>query len=68
MSEALSLMEQAARCFDLAKSAKNQTMARTLTEIGMQYVKQARELRLAEHGQADTARAGTAAAGTAKSE
>jgi hypothetical protein len=46
MSQAADLMELAAQCFDQAKAQKNPVAAATLTEIGVQYVRQARELRL----------------------
>lgn len=47
MSEtAAILMQKAAQCFDQAKSEKNPVAAATLAEIGTQYVRQARELRM----------------------
>jgi hypothetical protein len=48
MSQAAELMELAARCFDQARAEKNPVAAATLVEIGVQYVRRARELRMAE--------------------
>jgi hypothetical protein len=48
MSQAAELMELAAQCFDQARAEKNPIAAATLAEIGVQYVRRARELRVAE--------------------
>lgn len=48
MSQAVDLMELAAQCFDQARAEKNPVAAATLAEIGVQYVRRARELRMAE--------------------
>jgi hypothetical protein len=48
MSQAAELMELAAQCFDLARAERNPVAAATLAEIGVQYVRQARELRTSD--------------------
>ena len=52
MPEAMVLIQEAARCFELARNAKNNAknpaVAATLAEAGRQYVGKARELRQAK--------------------